>query len=104
MKSLVEYPRSFGYMGRIYTSWYEGYEDQSQNEQMLRDSQTEAISNSIDLLLTLFPSEFTEGKINDYISQLESLKYLKEQKEYAYKEQVLVYMKSIISIVKASKK
>lgn len=102
MQTLVEYPRSFGYVGRVYTSWYEGKEDHS--EKMIAENREGEMINSIDLLLTLFPTEFTKEKLNGYITELGSLKYEKGVKEYNYKEQVLSYMRKILGVIEKTPK
>jgi hypothetical protein len=57
------------------------------------------MKNSIELLLTLFPAEFTKEKINEYVTELKSLKYEKEDKNLSRKEQLLGYMRQILSVV-----
>jgi hypothetical protein len=97
IKTLIEYPRNFGYVGRIYTSWSDGHENQIETK--MAESREEEIKRSIDLLLTLFPHEFTKEKINAYIDELEALKYETGSKEQLYKEQVLFYMRKILEVV-----
>ncbi len=102
IKTLIEYPRNFGYGGRVYVSWYEGHEDQI--EKNLLANREEEIKTSIELLLTLFPHEFTEEKTKSYYIELIGLNYETGSKEQLYKEQVLFYMKKILEVVEAKPK
>jgi hypothetical protein len=91
-------------VGRIYTSWSDGTKDHDHAAKKIEESRNEEMKNSIELLLRLFPHEFTEEKIGAYIEELEGLTYDKESKEYSYKEQVLVYMREILKVVLSNKK
>ena len=104
MQTLIEYPRSFGHVGRIYTSWSSGPIDHDNAAKKIEESRGEEIKNSIELLLRLFPHEFTEEKIGAHIKELEGLTYDIETKEYSYKEQVLIYMREILKVVQSNKK
>jgi hypothetical protein len=88
-------------MGRIY-SWQGDQQDQV--EKMIQNSRIEEMNSSIDLLLTLFAGEFTKGKLQSYIAELELLKYQKGEKEYDRKEQILGYMKKILEALEAKPK
>ena len=103
MQTLVEYPRSFGYVGRIHMSWYEDHDDDKAIEEV-RINRDNEIENSIKLLLTLFPYEFTKEKLDEYIAELESFKYEKEDKNYDRKEQLLFYIKEILKVVNVKDK
>ena len=104
MQTLIEYPRSFGHVSRIYTSWSDGNKGHDHAAKKIEESRNEEMKNSIELLLKLFSHEFTEEKIEAYVKELEGLTYEKESKEHNYKEQVLSYMQQILKVVKSNKK
>lgn len=102
MKSLIEYPRNFGHVGRIYTSWDNGG---NEDKAMLKitENRERDMRNSIELLLTIFPKEFTIEKISKHISELESLKYETNTKEYLRKNEMISYFNNVLKFHEDSK-
>ncbi len=103
IKSLIEYPRNFGHVGRIHTSWTNDG-DENKAMQKIVDSREEEMKNSIELLLVLFPGEFTKAKISEYISELNNLDYKTNTKEYSRKKEMLTYFDDILDFIKVDKK
>lgn len=94
MKSLVEHPRKFGFIGRMF-SWTGSINDHVDTDSLFGEQIKTQLGYTINLLCTVFPHEFSEEKIDKYIQELENLSYSDDETKEGYRKQILEYMNQI---------
>jgi len=99
MKFIVERRPNFGIGGRIFVSWRSDGETQKKyiNE---RDKQHK---DTIELSLVLFKELFKKEKLQEFIADMEKLKYDKETREESQRKEFISIFKEMLSFIETGK-
>lgn len=98
MRSLVEIDRSFGLFGRISV----GVGNPKEIDKNRIDMRNAELNSTAELILRLLPLEFTERRLRNYISELESFEYDKTDHREHYRNEILNYLNKLLETLLAN--
>lgn len=98
IKSVVERPWNFGFVGRIYPGYPENSEGKFRKKinEVVSSTTKREVNNTFELAFLLFPKDFSKKNLQKYIADLKKLRYDKDSKEEGKRLRLLAIFEKML--------